>query len=212
MVYLVERDGLLTFPAPRDVTFPLEHKVDIEFPDAVIRFCVPDLPEYPADWTHKDLVPALTNVDPLVHRAINASLIREVVGALVLRDGPSGREVLLVKASRGFTKGMWNMPGGFVTYGESIEEAARREVREEVGMDIRLQRSLGVFTKRFSSPYFMRCHVFEAEPLTQALRPDPSEIAEVRWWPLSMAGEVTRNPFTLAALEVLAGKRGLLDG
>lgn len=212
MVYLVERAGRLTFPTREEVPFPIEPKVDIEFEDATVRFCTPVIDDYPTHWTHKDLIPALTNVDPLVHRAVNASLVREVVGALILRDGPTGREVLLVKASRGFTKGMWNMPGGFLTYGETVEEGTRREVKEEVGIDIRLVRPLGVYTMRFSSPYFMRCHVFEAEAITTDLRPDPTEIAEARWWPLATAPEATINPFALAAMEVLAGKRGLLDG
>ncbi|HWG92088.1 MAG TPA: NUDIX hydrolase [Candidatus Thermoplasmatota archaeon] len=210
MVYLVEREGRLAFPTADEVPFPVARKVEIGFEDATVHYCIPEVDDYPVHWTHKDLVPALTNVDPLVQRAINASLVREVTGALVLREGPTGREVLLVKASRGFTKGLWNMPGGFVNYGETLEAGVVREVKEEVGIDIRLVRSLGVYTKRFTSPYFMRCHVFEAVALSEDLDLDPTEIAEARWWPLHMAAEVTRNPFALGGIEVLVGKRSVL--
>lgn len=40
-------------------------------------------------------------------------------------------EVLLQKKARGFGKGKWNGPGGKLQVGETIEEAAKREILEE---------------------------------------------------------------------------------
>jgi 8-oxo-dGTP pyrophosphatase MutT (NUDIX family) len=48
-------------------------------------------------------------------------------------------EILLVKNK---TRG-WEFPGGYVDRGETIEQAAVREVKEETGADIRLGRFLG---------------------------------------------------------------------
>lgn len=41
------------------------------------------------------------------------------------------------RATRGISKGKWNAPGGKIEPGESPEENARREVREETGLRVR---------------------------------------------------------------------------
>jgi len=50
---------------------------------------------------------------------------------------------------RGFEpgQGLWTFPGGFVDLGESVEEAARRETDEELGIAIELGRLVGVYSR-----------------------------------------------------------------
>jgi 8-oxo-dGTP diphosphatase len=50
--------------------------------------------------------------------------------------------VLLVKRGRAPFAGLWSFPGGGVELGERLEEAARREVREETGIDIAIIRQI----------------------------------------------------------------------
>lgn len=54
------------------------------------------------------------------------------VGAIVLE----GDRVLLVKRAHEPLKGEWSLPGGAVDVGETLEEAIRREVREETCLDV----------------------------------------------------------------------------
>jgi len=58
--------------------------------------------------------------------------------AIVLNEK---REILLIKGPR---RG-WEMPGGQVEEGESLKEAAVREVKEESGIDIEVVKFCGVF-------------------------------------------------------------------
>ena len=54
------------------------------------------------------------------------------VGAVVVRDG----KALIVKRAHEPRKGEWSLPGGLLELGESLQDAARREIKEETGLDI----------------------------------------------------------------------------
>lgn len=55
-----------------------------------------------------------------------------------------GREILMVRRGIEPYRGCWGLPGGFQDYWESPAEAARREVREETGLEVRIERILDV--------------------------------------------------------------------
>lgn len=63
------------------------------------------------------------------------------VGAVVWR----GDEVLLIRRARAPFEGQWSIPGGKVEFGETLEDALVREVREETGAQIALTGLIGVY-------------------------------------------------------------------
>jgi ADP-ribose pyrophosphatase YjhB (NUDIX family) len=54
------------------------------------------------------------------------------VGAVVVRDGKS----LVIKRAHEPRKGEWSLPGGLLELGESLQDAVRREIKEETSLDI----------------------------------------------------------------------------
>ncbi len=63
------------------------------------------------------------------------------VGAVVIRN----EKVLLVKRRKPPGKGLWSIPGGRVELGETLKEAAEREVKEEAGVIIRAKDQVYTF-------------------------------------------------------------------
>ena len=74
-----------------------------------------------------------------------AGVPRVGCGAAIWRDG----RLLLVKRRKAPEAGHWNLPGGKVDFGERVEDAVRREIAEEIGVEIALTGSLG-FVEMFA--------------------------------------------------------------
>ena len=79
--------------------------------------------------------------DSLVHRIIVLTMQKTnllehpvaAIGAVVLRNN----RMLLVKRGRPPSEGLWAVPGGKINLGETLQQAAEREVKEETGIVIK---------------------------------------------------------------------------
>ena len=110
-----------------------------------------------------------------------------LVGANVLvLDG--ARRVLLQRRT---DNGLWGLPGGAMEPGETLEETARREVREETGLELCGLELLGVFSGEalhYKYPngdevYDVNIVYVATEPQGE-LRTDPEEGHELRYFAL----------------------------
>jgi 8-oxo-dGTP diphosphatase len=73
--------------------------------------------------------------------------------------------------------GLWSFPAGYVNRGEVLEEAAVREVLEELGLAVRLTGLVGVYSHRGEAVVLI---VYSGEIEAGEPRPDCHEVSEVR--------------------------------
>jgi ADP-ribose pyrophosphatase YjhB (NUDIX family) len=118
----------------------------------------------------------------------NAAQARKRVGADVLLRDEAGR-VLLVKPTY---KPGWDLPGGMAEANEAPDDAARRELREELGLDITLRGLLVVDWVPPHGPWDDQlAFIFDGGVLTPgqiaALRPHDDELSGTAFVSLSEA-------------------------
>jgi NAD+ diphosphatase len=94
---------------------------------------------------------------------------------VLVRDGS---RVLLAR-SPGFPAGMYSVLAGFVEPGESIEETIKREVREEVGIEVKNIRYFGSQPWPFPNSLMIG---FTAEYAGGELEIEPTEIEDAGWY------------------------------
>jgi len=113
-------------------------------------------------------------------------------GVVAVLEDDQGRYLFIKRgAAVRRSPGWWCFVGGEVDPGETLEAAMAREVREEVGLDVRI---LEKVHECFSPNGEYRLHWFRARlssPGQQAV-PHPVEVAELRW--LSLAEAVALDP------------------
>jgi ADP-ribose pyrophosphatase YjhB (NUDIX family) len=102
-------------------------------------------------------------------------------GAAIVRDG----QILLIKRLRPPEAGCWSLPGGKVDFLERVADAVVREIREEVGVAIALERMLGLVEmvglddQHWVSPIYL-ARLVEGEPQIC----EPTKHTFVAWFSL----------------------------
>ena len=99
----------------------------------------------------------------------------------MLRPTDDGPEILLAQRPPGEAlAGFWEFPGGKLEAGETALHAVVREVREEVGVEVRDIRYFG--SQSWAFPHSLMI-AFTAEHAGGEIRCEDEEIAEARWFP-----------------------------
>jgi 8-oxo-dGTP diphosphatase len=125
-------------------------------------------------------------------------IVTSVVAVIVDSD----EQVLLTKRNIPPFQGEWVMPGGKIDLGEPIVEALKREVREEVGLEVEVGRLIDVFehvTPGADNYHFIIIYYLCA-PLYCDVNHNRDEVSEARWVPRS----------DLASYKIPAGARFIL--
>jgi acetyl-CoA carboxylase carboxyl transferase subunit beta len=111
--------------------------------------------------------------------------------------------VLLIKRGHEPAMGMWSVPGGSNEPGETLEETALREIKEETGLDVVIGNEVWVATVALSKDSDYEIHAFAAD-ITGGELAAGDDAADVRWvsWEGFMELETTPR---LGELLVQAG-------
>ncbi|HLO32768.1 MAG TPA: NUDIX domain-containing protein [Anaerolineales bacterium] len=102
------------------------------------------------------------------------------VGILITKDN----KVLLMKRKGLHGKGTWSTPGGHIEFGETPEQCAAREAKEEVGVDVFDVQFRAVTNDLFERQgrhyitIWMEVQSFSGEPTVAA----EEEVAELGWY------------------------------
>ena len=99
----------------------------------------------------------------------------QVTAAIITR----GRKILLAeRPSKGLLGGLWEFPGGKVERGESLKFCLKREIREELGVEIKVGEQVGIYHHAYShfriTLYAFLCKLIHGEPR-------PIEAACLEW-------------------------------
>ncbi len=102
------------------------------------------------------------------------------VGALIVnKDG----KILLAKSHKWFDK--YTLPGGHIEVGETMEDALKREVKEEVGLDVEVVEFLLMQEAIFAKEFWKKKHFIFFDFLcrvdNQEVRLDHDELQDYIW-------------------------------
>lgn len=95
-----------------------------------------------------------------------------------------GNDILLIKRGREPFKGAYALPGGFLNYGERLEECVTREVAEETGLKTSIVSLVGVYSAADRDPrgHFVTA-VYHLQPVSGTLRAG-DDASAAAWVPM----------------------------
>lgn len=117
------------------------------------------------------------------------------VGALILNGN---KQILLAKSNK--WKNRYTLPGGHIELGETMEEALRREVKEETGLEVKpimfLNLQEAIYSKEFHEPKHFIFLDFLCQAQTTDVRVDKDELQEFIWVEPRKALKMNVDSFT----------------
>ena len=126
----------------------------------------------------------------------------ESAGGVVYREGPGGTEVVLCGRT---SQSLWALPKGTPEAGETREQTALREVSEETGLEVVIQKYIGDIEYSLFLPGGERCHKTVYYYLMTHTGGDmsrhDSEFDDVQWFPAPNALETMTHQNEVRVVE-----------
>ncbi len=127
-----------------------------------------------------------------------------VAGVVIKKED----KYLLVQEKLPKAYGLWNLPAGKVELGDSIEQTAIKEAKEESGFDVELLSQLGIYHEDVDKPVK---HAFEAKITAGELKFPEDEILDAKWFTFRElqqmnADKELRGDWMLKAIEVIESR------
>lgn len=126
------------------------------------------------------------------------------VGALIFNE--EGKILLALRGSKAKNEGgKWEIPGGGVEYGETLAQAIKREIMEEMGIEIEVVQMLHVADhiledegQHWVSPTFI-CQIVSGTPTVK----EPEKCDRVDWFSIEEADQLPLSKVTLQDISIL---------
>lgn len=117
----------------------------------------------------------------------------------------AGRILVLKRApAMPYKPGTWDLPGGHLAIGELFEECLAREIEEETGLNIAIERLLGIHNS--VGPYLQALFACRIAGTRGEIHLRPHEHVDARWVALRDLSELELIPYLDGIL-----RRGMLD-
>ena len=125
-----------------------------------------------------------------------------VAGGVIEQEG----KYLLIQEAKEAVRGKWNLPAGEQDPGETISEAAKREIREECGLSVELTGVCQIGSWR-SAINTVIAIIFSTKIVGGEINFNPDEILDAKWFTydeiLAMKSELRSADFLIGAIDNL---------
>jgi len=111
----------------------------------------------------------------------------EVVAGVVIQQND---KYLLLQEKQPKAYGLWNFPAGKVDLGETLEQAAIREAKEESGYDVELVKEIAIFHNKATD---VVKHAFASKIIGGNLKFPEDEILDAKWSTLDEIKQMSDN-------------------
>ncbi len=138
----------------------------------------------------QDRLPLKTKRKPLPHYDVTAAVIRK-----------NGRVLIAQRPFGGRLGGLWEFPGGKVEPGESLRQCLRREIKEELGIRIKVGQPI-TSIKHAYTHFQITLHAFECELALG--KPQALQVQDFKWVRMS---ELNKYAFARTDLHIIAALR-----